>query len=106
MLQQATNARSAVNFDLLASTKDMLAPTFLSGSQIMNETSVLPLTVNILAACICMGFSAIYHLFNVKNPEVAVNLARLDYAGIAFLIYGSAIPAASYGFACESVARK
>ena len=53
-----------------------------------------------------MGFSAIFHLFNVKNPEVAINLARLDYAGIAFLIYGSAVPAASYGFACESVARK
>ena len=95
-----------MNFAQLSSAKDMLTPTFLSGSQIMNETSVLPLTVNILAACGCMGFSAIFHLFNVKNPEVAINLARLDYAGIAFLIYGSAVPAASYGFACESVARK
>ena len=83
--------------------KDLLAPTFLSSNEIMNETSVLPLAVHILAACVCMGFSAIYHLFNVKNPEVAVNLARLDYAGIAFLIYGSAIPAAYYGFACNSV---
>lgn len=103
-LEEAVNLENAANFVKLTRTRNLFAPTFMSGNEIMNETSVLPLTVNILAACVCMGFSAMYHLFNVKNPEVARNLARLDYAGIAFLIYGSAIPAASYGFACDSVA--
>ena len=69
----------------------------------MTATSAWPLTLNIIAACICMGCSAIYHLFNAKNPIVAANLAKLDYAGIAVLIYGSAIPLVSYGFACEEV---
>lgn len=105
-LEEAINLENAANFVKLTKTRNLFAPTFMGGNEIMNETSVLPLTVNILAACVCMGFSAMYHLFNVKNPEVARNLARLDYAGIAFLIYGSAIPAASYGFACDSVACK
>ena len=102
-LESVINLGNTASFVTLTRAKDLLAPTFLSSNEIMNETSVLPLAVHILAACVCMGFSAIYHLFNVKNPEVAVNLARLDYAGIAFLIYGSAIPAAYYGFACNSV---
>ena len=33
-------------------------------------------------------------------------LAKLDYAGITFLIYGSAMPATNYLFACPEVARK
>lgn len=70
---------------------------------IMNETSVLPLTMNIFAACFCMGCSALYHLLGMKGPEVSANLARLDYAGISILIYGTAMPAAYYGFACNEV---
>ena len=93
-LEQHVNLESAVSFNTLNRIKNQLTPTFLNGNEIMNETSVMPLAVHILAACVCMGFSAIYHLFNVKNPEVAANLARLDYAGIAFLIYGSALPVA------------
>ena len=80
-----------------------IAPTFLDAKAIMNETSVIPLTLNIFAACFCMGCSALYHLFMIKNPSVHANLARLDYAGISVLIFGSAVPVASYGFACESV---
>lgn len=57
----------------------------------------------IIAACICLGSSAILHLFNAKNSYVASALSKLDYAGIAVLVYGTAVPMISYGFACEEV---
>ena len=106
MMYQKVDPQEPANIEQLNGLQRTVAPNFPDAKKVMNETSVVPLTLNIFAACFCMGCSAIYHLFNVKNPEVAVNLARLDYAGISVLIYGSAIPAASYGFACERVACK
>lgn len=48
----------------------------------------------------CMFFSSFYHLFFVKNANLAKMLLRLDYAGIVLLICGSTYPLTYYGFYC------
>ena len=62
--------------------------------------------MNMGAAALCMGFSAIFHLFFVYSENACSWLARLDYAGIVVLIFGSAVPATNYLYACNEVARK
>lgn len=47
-----------------------------------------------------MGFSAIFHLFYVYSEHVSKWLARLDYTGIVFLIFGSQMPPIRYYLAC------
>lgn len=90
----------------LDSLEKQTAPDFLSASEILNETPIWPLVINILSACFCMGCSAIYHLMCVKNPTCQQTLSRLDYGGISVLIFGSAFPVLYYGFACEQVRSK
>jgi len=94
------------NINKLNILQAKVAPTFLPADEIMNETSVVPLTIHIFSAVFCMGCSALYHLLGMKNPQVSANLARLDYAGISVLIYGTAVPITAYGFACQDVACK
>lgn len=78
----------------------------LDVDQYLNYVSRLPLFINMASAAICMGFSAIFHLFFVYSPNASSLLARLDYAGITILIFGSAMPATNYLYACNEVARK
>ena len=82
--------------------QEEVAPTFMKPEDVLSETSVWPLTAHIFGACFCMGCSAIFHLFGELNKETATILARLDYSGISILIFGSTIPIANYGFACEN----
>merc|ERR1711990_868355 len=63
--------------------------------------SIVPMLVNIFGIIICLGCSAMFHLCNTISPTFSYVLTKLDYGGIAFLIFGSAIPITYYGFACE-----
>ena len=74
--------------------------------QYLNYVSRWPLFINMASAAICMGFSALFHLFFVYSPNVSSFLARLDYAGITILIFGSAMPSTNYLYACSEVACK
>ena len=56
----------------------------------LNYVSRWPLFVSMASAALCMGFSAIFHLFFIYSQNACSWLARLDYAGITILIYGSA----------------
>ena len=47
-----------------------------------------PLFVFLTGAVVCLMGSAIFHLFFVHSMSMCNFLARLDYAGIAFLIAG------------------
>jgi adiponectin receptor len=60
-----------------------------------------PLSVFMLSAMACLGFSAIYHLFQAVSFETAVMFQCLDYAGICLLISGSNVPVLYYGFFCR-----
>jgi adiponectin receptor len=62
-----------------------------------------PLVVHLISAVFCLGSSATYHLLCCYSCEVNASLARLDYAGICFLIMGSSYSGCYYGFACEGV---
>jgi predicted membrane channel-forming protein YqfA (hemolysin III family) len=42
----------------------------------------------IVTIVFCLGCSAVFHLLNVKSPEWNSVLARLDYGGISFTIFG------------------
>mmetsp|Transcript_36974 Transcript_36974/g.35683 ORF Transcript_36974/g.35683 Transcript_36974/m.35683 type:complete len:100 (-) Transcript_36974:362-661(-) len=59
-----------------------------------------PLFVHMISACICLGFSAIFHLFSVYSIRLAGYLSRLDYSGIIILIFGSCMPPIHYYFSC------
>lgn len=56
------------------------------------------------SAAICMGISAIYHLFFVYSHGASNLLMKLDYTGIVILCFGSAVPPTMYTFACNEVA--
>jgi predicted membrane channel-forming protein YqfA (hemolysin III family) len=73
---------------------------------LMNYVSKWPLFVHLISAGICLGLSAVYHLFFVYSPEACLMLAKLDYTGIIILIFGSVVPFIQYNFACGEVARK
>ena len=66
----------------------------------MNYVSKWPLFVYLLSAAICLGFSAVFHLFFVYSPEACISLSKLDYTGIIILIFGSVVPTIQYMFAC------
>ncbi len=56
-------------------------------------------------ATLCLACSATFHTFSNHSKGVFSVMSRLDYAGIAFLITGSSIPAYYYGFYCTAFAR-
>ena len=60
----------------------------------------------LISAFFCLACSATYHLYFVTSPSISKVLAKLDYAGIAFLIFGSVVPACWYSFACEEVSTR
>ena len=80
-----------------------MAPDFLDADQILNYVPLWPLGINVFSACFCMGCSAVYHLFSVKNAKFQANLSRLDYGGISILIFGSCVPVLYYAMACEQI---
>lgn len=56
-------------------------------------------------AVLCLACSATFHTFSNHSKGVFSVMSRLDYAGIAFLITGSSIPAFYYGFYCTTFAK-
>lgn len=60
-----------------------------------------PLFVFLTGAIICLTGSALFHWFFVHSEVTSVFLARLDYAGISFLIAGSCYPPYYYFFYCN-----
>lgn len=63
--------------------------------------SKIPLYFMLLGAVICLGFSAIFHLFIAHSEKVNNLFNRLDYAGISILIVGSCYPPNYYLFNCD-----
>jgi predicted membrane channel-forming protein YqfA (hemolysin III family) len=59
----------------------------------------------LVAASICMLFSAVFHWFCCLSPVVYDKLLVLDLSGVALLVAGSYFPAVYYGFVCDSAAR-
>lgn len=60
-----------------------------------------PLVVFVLSAMVCLGCSVTYHLFYVVSEEWFGFLQRLDYSGIAVLIFGSNMPPLQYLYYCR-----
>lgn len=83
-----------------------IAPDFLSVSEILNEVPIYPLMINIFSAVFCLGCSALYHMMYVKNETFQTTLARLDYGGIAILIFGTSFPILYYSLGCAQTIRK
>jgi len=67
---------------------------------VLNYIPRWPLMIFLLSAMCCMGFSATYHLFYIKNKSVAYVLNVLDFAGICILTMGSFYPPIMYSFVC------
>jgi len=62
--------------------------------------------VHLLAACFCLGSSALFHLMFIKSEKISTILSRLDYGGISILIAGSSYPPIYYAYACEPVIKE
>jgi hypothetical protein len=69
----------------------------------LNYVPKWPLLVHMIAAALCLGMSAVYHLFFVYSASAYTTLAKLDYCGITILIFGSTIPSIQYLYACSPV---
>jgi adiponectin receptor len=65
------------------------------------EVSRVPLFLHILGAVVCMGCSAIFHLFKDHSPGASQYLSRIDYAGISVMITGSSISPVYYSYYCQ-----
>jgi adiponectin receptor len=72
--------------------------------EFMGYISRWPLFVHMISACICLGFSAFFHLFYVYSDTMSTWTAKLDYAGIIILIFGSTMPPINYYLSCEGTA--
>ena len=81
----------------------LTAPNFKDPDYILSYVSVWPLVINIIAAFFCLMCSAVYHLMSVKSPTLNAILARLDYGGIAALVFGTSFTVINYSFACDEV---
>lgn len=62
-----------------------------------------PLVVHLFSGFFCLGFSAMYHLFQIQSEFVNNWMSRLDYGGICILIMGSSYPPIFYAFSCGPV---
>ena len=63
-----------------------------------------PLFTQMFATMTMLGCSAYFHLFCCQNCSAYTSLQKLDYAGIAVMIAGSATCPIYYGFPCPEVA--
>jgi len=79
---------------------EMEGPPVSDINSFLNYVSRWPLFAHMASACICLGLSAIYHLFFVYSQNASDIFSRLDYGGIAILILGSTMPPINYLFAC------
>ncbi|CAG9332202.1 unnamed protein product [Blepharisma stoltei] len=68
---------------------------------IRHHLSRWPVVIFLVSAIMCLGCSTIFHLWKDYSHEACRTLARLDYAGISFLIAGSFYPAIYYPFYCH-----
>jgi adiponectin receptor len=69
--------------------------------EILNEVSKIPLYIHVFSAIMWLMWSAIFHLFYVHSPTVSIVLAKLDYAGISFLVGGSSVSPVYYMLYCN-----
>ena len=69
------------------------------------RTSRWPIFVFLVSAIMCMGGSALFHLFYQMSATANRYLMRVDYAGISLLILGSTFPPFYYGFYCDFLLR-
>ena len=69
---------------------------FESSGDILHDVTKVPLYIHMFSAIMWLLCSAVYHLFYVHSNSVYKILARLDYAGISFLIGGSGVPPIYY----------
>lgn len=60
-----------------------------------------PLYVNVVAAVLQMGFSSYYHNCQCISKVASGFFLKLDFAGIAIMIGGSATPILYYAFMCK-----
>lgn len=55
----------------------------------------------LVAALVCLAFSALYHTFRVRSPRAAAGLVKLDFLGIACLCVGHALTGLYYTYYCR-----
>jgi adiponectin receptor len=60
-----------------------------------------PVVVMMISAIICLLCSATFHLFYPMAGKYYLVFARLDYAGINILMFGSVVPTFYYGLYCH-----
>ena len=59
----------------------------------------------LVGTMVCFLCSTLFHIFQSHSLNISLFFSRLDYAGIAFLITSSSIPAYYYGLYCSIVAK-
>ena len=60
-----------------------------------------PIFALLIGGVICLGFSALFHLFHCLSSSHHEFLNRMDYAGISILVAGSCYPPYYYFFYCS-----
>ena len=74
--------------------------TFISWT-LDGNLEIYPIVIFITSAIICLGLSAVFHLFYIANPRICKILQKLDYAGISILNFGSSFSMFFYYFYCD-----
>lgn len=87
--------------DIIEVHEESWMDIFEQGNGKYIKLSRWPVFVQLICAIICLGCSAIFHLFSAHSHKTHAILNRLDYAGISILIAGSCYPPYFYFFYCE-----
>lgn len=67
----------------------------------MHDVSKTPIYIFLGCAILCFSCSTLFHLFLDHSPTFAFYFAKLDFAGISFLICGSSCAPIYYNSYCE-----
>jgi len=76
---------------------------YVTRCKLIRHSIKVPLFVHLVCGIICLGSSASFHLLKDHSSHYHSTLARMDYAGISFMIAGSNTPPIYYSFYCEDM---
>ena len=90
------NIKNEENHSFLTKEEDSKYST-----EIVKTLERWPISIIFIGGIICLGFSALFHLFTAQSKLVKQIFNRMDYAGIAILIVCSCYPPYYYFYYCN-----
>jgi len=93
--------KEKVNYYLNGTIPEIHLSYLIETSDMLNDIPRFALYIHLFSAVLCMGISAVFHLFYCHSKTCNTVLCRLDYAGVSLLIGGTNFSPNYYGLYCK-----